>query len=59
MACKKSELVAAINSYSTARATGDGMLINAAAQILQPLVDSLEYAEEEAEAKEAAREAAE
>ena len=59
MACKKSELVAAINSYSTARATGDGTLINAAAQILQPLVDSLEYAEEETEAKEAATEAAE
>jgi hypothetical protein len=47
MACKKSELVAVINSYAAARASGDGILMNAAASMLQPLVDSLEYAPEE------------
>ena len=47
MACKKSELISAINSYASARVTGDGPLINAAAQMLQPLLESLEYAEEE------------
>lgn len=47
MACKKSELVAAINSYATARATGDTILINIASQMLQSLVDSLNYLAEE------------
>jgi hypothetical protein len=50
MPCKKAELVSAINSYATARGTGDANLINAAAAMLQPLVDSLEYAPEQAEA---------
>lgn len=47
MACKKSELVAVINSYAAARASGDAILMNAAAALLQPLVDSLDYAPEE------------
>lgn len=47
MACKKSELIAAINSYASARLTGDAPLINAAASMLQPLIESLEYAEED------------
>lgn len=47
MACKKSELVAAINSYVSARLTGDLPLITAAAGMLQPALDSLEYAPEE------------
>ena len=47
MACKKSELVAAINSFATARATGDGTLQQFSAQYLQQLVDTLEFAEEE------------
>lgn len=47
MACKKSELVAAINSYTSARLTGDGPLINAAAGMLQPILDSIEYLPEE------------
>ena len=47
MACKKSELVSAINSYATARATNDGNLINYSGQLLQQMVDSLEYAPEE------------
>jgi hypothetical protein len=47
MACKKSELIAAINSYVSARLTGDTPLINAAAAMLQPVLDSLDYASEE------------
>lgn len=54
MACKKSELVAAINSYVSARLTGDVPLIKAAAGMLQPALDSLEYAPEEEAAQEAA-----
>jgi hypothetical protein len=49
MACKKSALVAAINSYVAARLTNDNPLINAAASMLQPLLDSIEYAPEEDE----------
>jgi len=49
MACKKSALVTAINSYVAARLTNDSPLINAAAGILQPLLDSIEYAPEEDE----------
>ena len=47
MACKKSELVSAINSYAAARATNDGNLINFSGQLIQQFVDSLEYAPEE------------
>lgn len=49
MVCKKSALVAAINSYVAARLTNDSPLINAAANMLQPLLDSIEYAPEEDE----------
>ncbi len=47
MACKKSELVTAINSFATARATGDVALQQMSAQLLQNAVDSLEYEPEE------------
>jgi len=49
MACKKSELVSAINSYAAARVTSDGNLLNFSAQLVQQCVDSLEYAPEEEE----------
>ena len=54
MACKKSELVEAINSFATARSTGDGPLQQFSAQYLQQLVDTLEFAEEEQEEESAA-----
>jgi hypothetical protein len=55
MVCKKSELVSAINSFATARATGDNYLIAMSAQLVQTAVDSLEFAPEtEEEVKEAA-----
>jgi len=57
MACKKSELISAINSFGSARATGDINLINYAGRLIGDLVDSLEFAPEESE--EAVEEAAE
>jgi hypothetical protein len=47
MACKKSELVSAINSFGSARATGDGNLIGFAANLIGQLIDTLEFAPEE------------
>ena len=51
MACKKSEFVTAVNSYSVARTTGDANLTNLSGQILSDLIDTLEFAEEEEEDK--------
>jgi hypothetical protein len=48
MACKKSELVSAINSFGSARASGDGNLIAFAANLIGSLVETLEF-EPEAE----------
>ena len=49
MACKKSELAQAINTYATARASGDPNLVNFASNLLTQYLDTLEYAEEEVE----------
>jgi len=51
MACKKSELISAINSFGAARATGDLNLITFAANAIGQLIDTLEFAEEEVESK--------
>jgi len=47
MTCKKSELISAINSFGSARATGDGNLIQFAANLISQLVETLEFAPEE------------
>ena len=47
MACKKSELVAAVNSYASARLTGDAPLVKMAAEALQNIVDTLKFAPED------------
>ena len=47
MVCKKSELVAAINSFAAARASGDVTLQNFSAQLVQQFVETLEFAPEE------------
>lgn len=52
MPCTKAELIAAINSYASARATGDGPLINMAAVALGQVVESLTFTEPPAEAEE-------
>lgn len=56
MACKKSELVEAINSYAAARTTGDAKLQQFSATYLQQLVETLEFSLEEEEAEEEAPE---
>lgn len=52
MACTKRQFVDLINSYATARATGDGNLINMSAQLLQAAVETLEFEPESEENKE-------
>ena len=47
MACKKSELISAINSFGSARATGDGNLIQFSGNLLVQLIDTLDFASEE------------
>jgi len=49
MACKKSELISAINSFGSARASGDGNLIGFAVNLIGSLVDTLEFEAEETE----------
>jgi hypothetical protein len=53
MACTKSQLVSAINSFGSARATGDGNLITFSANLIGQLIDTIEFApEEETQAEE-------
>jgi hypothetical protein len=53
MACTKSQLVSAINSFGSARATGDGNLIAFSANLIGQLIDTVEFApEEETQAEE-------
>ena len=49
MACKKSELISAINSFGAARATGDGNLVAFAGNLIGQLIETLEFAPEESE----------
>ena len=51
MACKKSDLVSAINSFGSARATGDGNLIAFSANLIGQLIDTLEFEPETEETK--------
>jgi hypothetical protein len=52
MPCTEAELIAAINSYASARVTGDGPLINMAAAALSQVVKGLTFSEPPAEAEE-------
>jgi len=47
MACKKSDLISAINSFGAARATGDANLIRFSGNLIGQLIESLEFAPEE------------
>jgi hypothetical protein len=47
MACKKADLISAINSFGSARATGDGNLIAFAGNLIGQLLDTLEFEPEE------------
>jgi hypothetical protein len=52
MACKKSELISAINSFGAARATGDGNLIAFSGNLIGQLIETLEFEPEEEVAEE-------
>jgi hypothetical protein len=47
MACKKSDLIAAVNSFGAARASGDINLITFAGNLIGSLIETLEFASEE------------
>ena len=47
MACKKSDLISAINSFGAARATGDANLIQFSGNLIGQLIESLEFIPEE------------
>lgn len=47
MPCKKSEFVAAINSFGTARSTNDQTLVQLAVNLLSQLIETLEFAPED------------
>ena len=47
MACKKSELISAINSFASAKATGDPNLMAFSGQLVQKCIETLEYEPEE------------
>ena len=47
MACKKTELVQAIQTYATARATNDPNLISFGANLLDQFLETIEFAPEE------------
>jgi len=47
MACKKSELISAINSFGAARVTGDGNLIAFSGNLIGQLIETLEFEAEE------------
>lgn len=47
MACKKSELISAINSFGAARAAGDPNLIGYAGNLVGSLIETLEFGAEE------------
>ena len=47
MACKKSELISAINSFASAKATGDPNLMAFSGNLVQQCIETLEYEPEE------------
>lgn len=49
MPCTKSDLVSSINSFVSARVTGDKTLVEFAASKLNDAINSLEFSEEAAE----------
>ena len=46
MPCKKTDLISAINSFGAARASGDNTLLAFSVNLVQNLVDTLEFAGE-------------
>ena len=46
MACKKSELLSAINSYAAARVANDANLLNFGSQLVEACIATLEFSPE-------------
>ena len=46
MHCKKKDLISAINSFGAARASGDNTLLAFSVNLVQNLIDTLEFAGE-------------
>jgi hypothetical protein len=59
MVCKKSELVAAINSFASARVSGDVTLVQFAGSLVTNYIESLEFAPEDETVEEEAAAVAE
>ena len=51
MACKKSELVSGINCFASARVTGDPNLIAFSLDLIQKLIDTIDFDPEEEEVR--------
>ena len=49
MAFKKSELVSAVNSFASARVSGDANLIAFAVKLITDLIETIDFAPEEEE----------
>ncbi len=47
MACKQSELISVINSYSAARVSNDGNLINISVAMLEKVIEKIDFEPEE------------
>ena len=47
MPCKKSELVSAVNSFGSAKASADANLISFSVSLLNQFLGTLEFAEED------------
>ena len=43
MACKKSDLISAINTFGAAKASGDNTLLAFSVNLVQSLLDTLEF----------------
>mgnify|MGYP001575181356 FL=1 len=46
MPCKKTDLISAINSFGAARVSGDNTLLAFSVNLVQSLIDTLEFAGE-------------
>jgi len=44
MPCKKTDLISAINSFGAARASGDNTLLAFSVNLVQSLIDTLDFA---------------
>lgn len=58
MACKKSDLITAINSYAAAKTTGDSTLLALSINLLQGLMDTLQFEGENTDLKDQSSEKA-